>query len=86
VNFMDVSREELEDSYRRAITAVFDAVSPRPDWVLQFASGDTGPVLVRQSRTRVCLWWALRSMAAHRGAAGKQDRGPHRKLVDQALT
>ena len=26
-----------------------EIVSPRPDWVLQFASGDTGPVLVRQS-------------------------------------
>ena len=50
VNIMDVSREELQDSYRRAITGVFDAVSPRPDWVLQFASGDTGPVLVRQSK------------------------------------
>jgi nucleotide-binding universal stress UspA family protein len=50
VNFMDVSHEELRESYRKAITAVFDAVSPRPDWILQFATGDTGRVLVRQSR------------------------------------
>jgi nucleotide-binding universal stress UspA family protein len=50
VNFMDVSREELQKSYRQEITAVFDAVSPHPDWILQFASGDAGRVLVRQSR------------------------------------
>jgi nucleotide-binding universal stress UspA family protein len=49
-DFMDVSREELQESYRRAITAVFDAVSPRPGWELQFASGDTGRVLVQQSK------------------------------------
>ena len=48
-NFMDVSREELRNSYRQTMAAVFDAVSPRPDWILQFASGDTGRVLVRQS-------------------------------------
>ena len=29
-NFMDVSAEELQDSYRRWITAVFDAISPVP--------------------------------------------------------
>ena len=49
-NFMDVSREELRNSYRQTMAAVFDAVSPRPDWTLQFASGDTGRVLVRQSK------------------------------------
>jgi nucleotide-binding universal stress UspA family protein len=49
-NFMELSREEIEDSYRRAITAVFDAVSPTSDWTLHFASGDTGQVLVRQSK------------------------------------
>ena len=27
-NFMELGREEIEDSYRRAITAVFEAVSP----------------------------------------------------------
>ncbi len=29
---------------------MFDAVSPRPEWILQFASGNTGEVLVRQSK------------------------------------
>ena len=48
-NFMELTSEEIEESYRRAITAVFDAVSPSPDWILQFASGDPGQVLVRQS-------------------------------------
>ena len=48
-NFMDVSAEELQDSYRRWITAVFDAISPRPEWILQFASGSAGEVLIRQS-------------------------------------
>jgi nucleotide-binding universal stress UspA family protein len=46
----DLSREELQNAYLQAITAVSDAISPWPDWILQFASGDTGPVLVRQSR------------------------------------
>ena len=50
VNFMDVSHKELQDSYRQWITSVFEAVSPRPDWILQFASGDTGQVLVEQSK------------------------------------
>jgi nucleotide-binding universal stress UspA family protein len=50
VDFMDLSHAELQSAYRQAITAVFDAISPRPDWILQFASGDTGPVLVRQSK------------------------------------
>jgi len=46
---MDVSAEELQDSYRLWITAVFDAISPRPEWMLQFASGSAGEVLIRQS-------------------------------------
>jgi nucleotide-binding universal stress UspA family protein len=49
-DFMNVSREELEDSYRQAITAVFDAVSPHLGWTLQFASGNAGQVLVRLSK------------------------------------
>jgi nucleotide-binding universal stress UspA family protein len=49
VDFMDVRPEELQDPYRQVITAVFDAVSPSPDWILQFASGDAGQVLVQQS-------------------------------------
>ena len=50
VDFMEMSRAELEDSYRQKYTALFDAVSPRPDWILQFASGNAGQVLVRLSK------------------------------------
>jgi hypothetical protein len=28
---------------------VFDAISPHPEWILQFASGSAGEVLMRQS-------------------------------------
>jgi nucleotide-binding universal stress UspA family protein len=54
-NFMEVSREELQDSYRQWITTIFDAVSPHPDWILQFASGDTGQVLIEQSKDALLL-------------------------------
>jgi nucleotide-binding universal stress UspA family protein len=50
IDYMNVSREEIEDSYRQGITAVFEAISPLPNWILQFASGDTGRVLVEQSK------------------------------------
>jgi nucleotide-binding universal stress UspA family protein len=49
-NFMNVSHKELQESYRQWITSVFQAISPRPDWILQFASGDTGQVLVQQAK------------------------------------
>jgi nucleotide-binding universal stress UspA family protein len=49
-DWMDVSRDELQESYQQWITSVFDAISPSPDWILQFASGDTGKVLVEQSK------------------------------------
>jgi nucleotide-binding universal stress UspA family protein len=45
-----VSSTKLENSYRQAITAVFETVSPRPDWILEFLSGYAGEVLVRQSK------------------------------------
>jgi nucleotide-binding universal stress UspA family protein len=48
-NFMDVNRDEIEEPYRQAIAAVFQAISPPSDWILRFASGDTGRVLVQQS-------------------------------------
>jgi nucleotide-binding universal stress UspA family protein len=41
---------ELKDTYRQAMSAVFEAVSPPPDWVLEFLSGYSGEVLVRQSK------------------------------------
>jgi nucleotide-binding universal stress UspA family protein len=50
VDFMNLSRTELEDSYRQKYTALFDAVSPAPDWILQFASGNPGRVLVQQAK------------------------------------
>jgi nucleotide-binding universal stress UspA family protein len=50
LNYMDVRREEIEDSYREAIVAEFQAVSPALDWILQFASGDAGHILVEQSK------------------------------------
>jgi nucleotide-binding universal stress UspA family protein len=50
MNHLDVKRDEIENSYREAITAVFEAVSPRPDWILQFVSGDAGNILVQQSQ------------------------------------
>ena len=41
---------ELEDTDRQAIAAVFEAVTPRPNWVLEFLAGYAGEVLVRQSK------------------------------------
>ena len=46
----NVTMEEIQESYRQAITAVFDAASPDSDWIMQFATGDAGQVLVRQSK------------------------------------
>ena len=50
VDFMELSPAELEDSYRQKYDALFDSISPRPDWILQFASGNAGQVLVQQSK------------------------------------
>ena len=46
----DLSPDRIEAIYRASITRVFDEIHPRPDWLFQFAKGDAGPVLVRQSR------------------------------------
>ncbi|MCW2811651.1 MAG: hypothetical protein JWP61_2109, partial [Friedmanniella sp.] len=52
----DGSDPELSEMRERAaITHLFDSVHPRPDWVIQFARGEAGPVLVRQSRNAVLL-------------------------------
>ena len=45
-----LSAERIDEMYRASITRVFDEINPRPDWLFQFAKGDAGPVLVRQSR------------------------------------
>ena len=50
INPMELTRDEIDDSYRDAITAVFEAVSPSPDWVLEFVQGYAGEVLVRLSK------------------------------------
>jgi nucleotide-binding universal stress UspA family protein len=42
----ELAPEELHDAYRNAITAVFEAVSPSQDWVLDFVTGYAGEVLV----------------------------------------
>jgi nucleotide-binding universal stress UspA family protein len=44
-----MSHAEVDHVYRASITTMFDAVDPRPDWIIQFARGDAGPVLVHQS-------------------------------------
>ena len=46
----ELTPEEPSDPRRNAITAVFEAVSPHWDWVLEFLSGYAGEVLVRQSK------------------------------------
>lgn len=45
-----LSAEQIDDIYRASITRVFEEIDPHPNWLFQFAKGDAGPVLVRQSR------------------------------------
>jgi nucleotide-binding universal stress UspA family protein len=44
-----LSMPQLDTIYRATIIHLFDSIRRRPDWVLQFARGDAGPVLVKQS-------------------------------------
>ena len=55
VAYRALSHEQVDEIYRASITRVFDAVHPRPDWILQFARGDAGPVLVHQSEQAIAL-------------------------------
>jgi nucleotide-binding universal stress UspA family protein len=41
--------EKVSAPYRRGIRRVFEEASPEPGWQLQFAEGDTGPVLVPEA-------------------------------------
>jgi nucleotide-binding universal stress UspA family protein len=41
--------DATQAAYLAGITKVFDDISPRPDWLIQFATGEPGPVLIRQS-------------------------------------
>jgi len=44
-----LTHDQIEGLYRARITNVFDEVDPRPDWLMQFARGEVGPVLVHQA-------------------------------------
>ena len=50
-----LTHDEIENLYRSRITRIFDEVSPRPDWLIQFAHGETGRVLVSQSEHAALL-------------------------------
>ena len=52
---MELTRDEIDDSYRDAITAVFEVVSPSPDWVLEFVHGYAGELLVLLSKNAELL-------------------------------
>ena len=47
---VDPTFDEIQAAYLASITEVFDDISPRPDWLIQFATGEPGHVLVRQSQ------------------------------------
>ena len=47
--------DEAQAAYLADITKVFDDIAPRPDWLVQFAKGEPGPVLVRESRDSQAL-------------------------------
>ena len=53
--FQDGSHETLDVRYRAEIDKLFREGEPRPDWTLQFADGDAGPVLVRESTNSAAL-------------------------------
>jgi nucleotide-binding universal stress UspA family protein len=46
----DATPDEAQVAYLASMTKVFDDISPRPDWLIQFATGEPGPVLVKQSQ------------------------------------
>ena len=50
-----LTHDEIEDLYRGRITRIFDEVSPRPDWLIQFAHGEVGSVLVHQAEHAALL-------------------------------
>ena len=49
-----LSPAEVDVAYRASITRVFDAIRPRPDWIIQFADGEAGPVLADSPRRQLC--------------------------------
>ncbi len=50
-----IAESALAFSYRRGIRRSFEAVHPPPDWRLQFAAGEVGPVLVRAAQGAAML-------------------------------
>jgi len=50
-----LSLTQLDRVYRASIIHLFDTIRPRPDWLLQFAHGDAGPVLVEQAQHAALL-------------------------------
>ena len=50
-----LTHDQIEALYRGRITRVFDEVDPRPDWLMQFARGEVGPVLVHQAENAAML-------------------------------
>lgn len=64
---LQLRAEDVVISWRRGITRVFrDEVHPRPGWILQFAQGDVGDVLVRLSETARMLVVGTRERAVSR--------------------
>jgi len=41
--------EKISGPYRRGIRRVFEEAAPEPGWHLQFAEGETGPVLIAEA-------------------------------------
>ena len=67
MNYLDM-RREIEDSYREAIAAVrSEAVSPLPNWILQFAARTPAISWLSSPRTRGCSSWALGNTLAWSG-------------------
>jgi len=44
-----LSEEKVSATYRRGIRRVFAESRPEPGWQLQFAEGETGPVLIAEA-------------------------------------
>ena len=59
MNYLDMRREEIEDSYREAIAAVFEAVSPLPNWICNSPAGTPAISWLSSPRTHGCSSWAL---------------------------
>lgn len=50
-----MTHDEIEDLYRSRITRLFDEQHPKADWLMQFAQGEVGPVLVHQAEHAALL-------------------------------